>query len=160
MVGNIDIKINSQFPNMPLKPIWSFKNSPSNFRVLNIPEKVGSWEINKVYIQLEYPDNSIKSVECVKTKIDSHFGFGGSYVYVGTVEGCGTVGKSSNGFTIFADGIDENGNDVQGYVLGKADLYIMDNSPFIQPSVASYQVRYFDSQPQNPNIGDTYFDSM
>ena len=156
MVGSIDIKINSQFPNMPLKPVWSFKDSPSNFRIFNLPEKVGSWEINKVYLQAGYPDNSIKTVECVKSKIDSHFGFGGTSVWVGTIDGCSTIGKSSSGFTVFADGLDENGNDVQGYVLGKADLYIMDNSPFIQPSTTSYQVRYFESQPSNPNIGDCY----
>lgn len=156
MLGKIDIKINAQNPNMPIAPIWSFKGSPSSFRIVNLPPKIGDWEITKVYLQAEYPDNTIKSVECVKNKIDSKWGFGGTYIWVGTINGCSTIGKSSNGFTVFADGIDENGNDVQGYVLGKADLYIMENSPFIQPSTTSYQVRYFESQPSNPNIGDCY----
>ena len=158
MVGNIDIKINSQFPNLPLKPVWSYRNSPSNFRIVNYPEKIGEWTLTNLYVVAEYPDNSIKTIQCTKTKVDSHFGFGGSFAWVGTIDGCGISGKKEKGLTIFATGLDENGMPTsQPYVLGKADLYIMDEQGEIEPSETTYYVTYHDSIPQNPKIGDTYF---
>lgn len=160
MIGIVEINISAQNPNLPLKPVFAFKGSPSSFRIINVPPKIGEWEITNVFVNLEYPDNSVKSVECVKTKIDQKFGcFGGNYIWVATVEGCNSIGRTTSGFSIFANGTDENNNPVSDYCLGKGDLVIVDGTPFVQPGINCSQVKFFDSQPQNPNKGDTYQDS-
>ena len=46
-------------------------------------------------------------------------------IWVGTVEGSPTAGSCTNGYTVLADGIDENGNPVSGYVLGRGDVEIL-----------------------------------
>lgn len=148
MIGNLDIQINAQFPNMPLKPVFSFRGSPSSFRVVNWPEKIGDWEITKIYVQAEYPDNTIKSAECQRTG-----GF-----YVGTLDGCAVPGSTKQGFTVFADGTDENGGPVTGYILGKADLFIIDSDPVLEPGAESWQVRYFETPLSAPRAGDCAID--
>ena len=48
MIGTIDIKCNAAHPNLPLSPLYTFKNSPSSIRVMDVPKKVGNWSIDKV----------------------------------------------------------------------------------------------------------------
>lgn len=77
MIGTIDISITARRPNMPLEPVFAFKDSASSFRIRNVPKKIGDWSISNVYVSLKYPDGQVKSVECKLV--------GG--VYLGTVEG-------------------------------------------------------------------------
>ena len=131
---------------MPLFPLRAFVNSPSSVRVRNVPKKIGNWQIQKVYFTATYPDGSIKSADCVLV--------GG--VWVGTIEGSSISGSSLNGYTIFADGIDENGNNVNGYVLGKGDVQILEADGTITPGETTYYVHLLSEEPTAPKEGDLY----
>ena len=73
-----------------------------------------------------YPDRTQKTAQCVLV--------GG--VWVGTIEGSPASGTCTNGYTVIADGIDENGNPVNGYVLGRGDVEILkeDGTPIEDPT--------------------------
>ena len=146
MIGVIDVSINAANPSMPLYPVRAFKNSPSSIRLRNVPKRIGNWNINSVQIVAAYPDSSIKTASCVLT---------GS-VWVGTIEGCPISGRSENGFTVFASGIDENGNPVSNYVLGKGLIEILEGDGTITPDAPSYYVHLFDEEPEEPREGDMY----
>lgn len=59
MIGTIDVKINSANPNIPLKTLFAYINSPSSIRVIDVPKKIGKWNITEVYFTANYPDNTI-----------------------------------------------------------------------------------------------------
>lgn len=135
---------------MPLNPFTAFKSSPSSIRVLDVPKKIGIWNITSVQIQVTYPDSHIVSKECVRT----------GNVWVGTLEGTSTVGSVCKGYHITASGVDEDGNEVSGYVLGVGDVVIIDLDGSIYPSESADYIRIFDKQPTNPKIGDVYLDGI
>lgn len=133
---------------MPLKPLTAFKSSPSSIRVMEVPRKIGNWNIDRVYVQATYPDGHIVSRECVRT----------GNVWVGTLDGSETPGISHSGFAVTASGTDENGQAVSGYVLGAGDVVVMELDGSICPGESADNVRIFDSIPENPKKGDAYFD--
>lgn len=114
---------------------------------MNVPRKIGKWDITKVFVNLNYPDNTIVTKECV---------LNGS-VWVGTVEGCATSGTSENGFVVTASGIDEDGNTVSNYILGAGDLYVQKLDRTISPERIAAKMYFFETQPSAPNKGDTAF---
>ena len=61
MICTIDVRCNAANPNLPIKQFVSFKNSPSSIRVLDVPKKIGKWNITSVYVQVKYPDSSTRS---------------------------------------------------------------------------------------------------
>lgn len=126
MIGTIDIEIQAKNPNLPLWPLRAYVNSPSSLRIRNVPKKIGQWEITSVQVNVNYPDKTLKTAQCVLV--------GG--VWVGTIEGSPTAGSYTNGYTVLADGIDENGNPVSGYVLGRGDVEILkeDGTPIEDPT--------------------------
>lgn len=134
MIGTISIECNAKNPNMPLHPLRAYINSPSSLRITNVPRKIGKWNINKVTIVAIYPDSTSQTAECVLT--------GG--VWVGTIEGSTTAGTLTQGYSIIADGVDENGNDVTGYVLGKGDVVILQSNSTPEPEPATIFVRLQD----------------
>lgn len=146
MIGTYDIKVNAAKPNMPLLPLFAFNGSPSSLRLLGVPKDIGNWKITRVYITTLTPDNLTTSIDCVRN----------GNVYVGTLQGCSTSGKVTNGFTIYADGKDENNNDVTGYCLGKGDVVIMDADPNVSRMVEKYTCRVLNELPVTPTIGDVY----
>ena len=146
MIGTISIECNAKNPNMPLHPLRAYINSPSSLRITNVPRKIGKWNINKVTIVAIYPDSTSQTAECVLT--------GG--VWVGTIEGTNTSGTSTNGYTIFADGTDENGNNVTGYVLGKGDIEILEADGTLSPDPARYTVKLLSAEAEQPREGDMY----
>ena len=111
MIATVDVEIQAANPNMPLHPWRAFVGSPSSLRIRNVPRRVGDWHITSVKIVAAYPDGEIKTAVCVLT--------GG--IWVGTIGGTATSGTSTNGYTVFADGEDEKGNPITGYILGKGD---------------------------------------
>ena len=115
MIGTIDIEIQAKNPNMALWPLRAYVNSPSSLRLRNVPKKIGQWEITSVQVNVNYPDKTQKTTQCVLV--------GG--VWVGTVEGSSATGSYTNGYTVLANGTDENGNPVSGYVLGRGDVEIL-----------------------------------
>ena len=102
MIGTITVECNAKFPNLPLEPLYAYVGSPSSIRIRNVPKKIGKWNITRVYVTAIYPNNSTRSADCVLT--------GG--IWTCTIEGTPISGKSQNGYSVFADGIDENGNAV------------------------------------------------
>lgn len=150
MISTQDVKIQAQHPSMPLNPFTAFKGSPSSIRVLDVPKKIGLWNITSVQIQVTYPDSHIVSKECVRT----------GNVWVGTLEGTSSVGSVCKGYHITASGVDEGGNEVSGYVLGAGDVVIIDLDGSIYPSESADFVKIFSSKPENPKTGDVYLDGI
>ena len=146
MIGTIEVFPQAHSPDFPLDTLKSFVNSPSSIRVRNVPRKVGNWCITNVFATIAYPDNTVKTVECVLT--------GG--VYVATFDGCSVSGKVENGLTISANGKDENDNVVTGYVLGKGDVDIMDARDNVNPSKTVYYIHLLEDEPDVPMDGDMY----
>ena len=144
MIGSITIKCNAAKPNFPLQPMFAFQGSPSSIRVLEVPKKIGDWSITSVRVVAQYPDNT--TVEKVAVRTGS--------VWVATFEGCDIAGKVGNGLSILADGIDEEGNEVSGYVLGRGDLFILENDTEIARLVEKHTVVYMDELPSTPSVGD------
>ena len=146
MIGILDVEIAAKCPNIPLHPLCAFVNSPSSLHIHNVPKKIGSWQITSVSFQVTYPDDSTHAVACVNV----------GDMWVGTVQGTATPGTSTFGYTIYASGVDENGNDVTGYVLGKGDVEILDNDGQVTPGEHMTYMKLFDGQPQTPNEGDMW----
>ena len=146
MIAIVPVEIQAANPSMPLYPWRAYVNSPSSLRVRNVPRKVGNWNIDRVYVTAAYPDSSIKTAECVLV--------GG--VWVCTIEGSASPGESQNGYTIYADGVDENGDRVTGYVLGKGSISILENDGTITPGETTYHVHLLSSQPASPKEGDLW----
>lgn len=148
MIGTLSIKINSANPNIPLKTLFAFINSPSSIRVIDVPKKIGKWNITQVIVSATYPDNSIVSSSCVLT--------GGCWT--GTISGSSSVGKSLNGYTITANGTDENGNTITGYILGKGDVVILDaDGRTIIDGKVTYLHLIEGDIPEDPKEGDVIF---
>lgn len=146
MIGTLDVECQAKNPNLPLAPMTAFINSPSSLRIRNVPKRIGDWCIRNVYVTCVYPDSSIQSVQCVLV--------GG--IWVGTIQGTPTSGTSKNGYTIFADGTDENGNNVTGYVLGKGDIEILEADGALSPDPARYTVKLLSAEATQPREGDMY----
>lgn len=123
MIGTIEIECNAKNPNFPLYPMRAFVGSPSSLRILNVPKKIGTWQITSVTLQAVYPDGSAHTADCVLT--------GGCWV--GTIDGSLRAGINQSGYTVYASGIDEHGDPVEGYVLGKGDVVIMEANGNIPP---------------------------
>lgn len=140
MITTIDIKTCAAKPNMPLPPFFAFKDSPSSVRILDVPRKVGKWEITNVSFNVNYPDNTNKTKNAERN---------GS-VWVATVDGCSIAGNVQQGYVISADGYDEDGNAVEGYVLGVGDLFIMDMAFTPSADDEKFNVRYCPTVPENP----------
>jgi hypothetical protein len=57
-----------------------------------------------------------------------------------------------------ANGTDEQGNAVNGYVLGAGDIYVMEGDSVIpDPSTTKSYVKLCDTLPTTPSKGDAYF---
>ena len=148
MIGTIDVEICAANLQAPLYPLRAYVNSPSTLRLRNVPRKIGAWVITAVHIAAHYPTDEITTAQCVQT--------GG--VWVGTLAGCGTAGSSTQGYTVFADGIDEHGNPVQGYVLGKGDVEIIAADGTITPTETTHYVHLLSAASATPRDGDMYPD--
>lgn len=149
MIGTLSINCNATNPNMPLKTLFAFVNSPSSIRIIDVPKKIGNWKITKVYVAYNYPDNVSDRKECVLT--------GGCYV--GTIPESTLTGKSVNGYSVVADGTDEDGNPVVGYVLGKGDIFILDADGHITVDGKTVYLHFVNSMPDSPVEGDVILDS-
>ena len=146
MIGVIDVEIQAANPQMPLYPLRAFVNSPSSVRVRNVPTEIGAWKITSVRVAVAYPDSSIKTADCVLA--------GGAWV--ATVTGCAVSGTTENGFTVFAGGVDENGNAVANYVLGKGDVEVLKADGTLSPDAPAYYVHLLEEEPDAPNEGDMW----
>lgn len=131
---------------MPLSPMFAFKDSPSSLRLLEIPKKIGEWNITTVKVAVNYPDNTSTTYTASRN----------GNVWVVTFNGCSITGKVANGLEVLADGTDENGDAVNGYVLGIGDIYILDRDADIEEAVSKSTMKYCDVMPETPVAGDVF----
>ena len=145
MIRPININLNAAHPELPLVEATTFTGSPSTVLIRGVPKAVGNWSITAVSVAVTYPDNSTTA----RAAVESAEG-----VWVATIPGTATSGRTAAGFRIMADGIDENGAAVTGYVLGFADFSVFSFLPVPAPGETYYLLRYFDTMPTTPKKGD------
>ena len=148
MIGQLTVNISAKDPTRKCETFRAFVGSPSNVRIVGVPSSLGNWNIQTVYFTVNYPDNRSVSKTCKK----------GVGVYVATIEGSTIPGKSLLGYTVTADGVDENGQPVTGYVLGKGDVEIVDADATLTPGETTYYIHLLQSRPETPHKGDAYVD--
>lgn len=148
MIAVIDVEIQASNPCMPLYPWRAFKNSPSSLRIRNVPKKIGTWNITSVDVQVEYPNNQVlrESAKLV----------GG--VWVCTIDGSNISGRTTNGYTVIASGVDEFGASITDYILGKGDVEILNSNSIIEAGLDANTIKIFNEQPTELNNGDAWFE--
>jgi hypothetical protein len=65
---------------------------------------------------------------------------------------------TKNGYTIVASGIDENGEVVSDYILGKGDVEILNADSIVEAGIKVNTVKIFEEQPEEPKDGDMWYD--
>ena len=138
MIRPININLNAAHPELPLVEATTFTGAPSSVFIRGVPKAVGNWSITAVSVAVTYPDNTTTA----RAAVESAEG-----VWVATIPGTATSGRTAAGFRILADGIDENGAAVTGYVLGFADFAVLSFFPVPAPGETFFYLRYFDTMP-------------
>jgi len=149
MIGNLTVTISAKDPTKKCETLRAYINSPSNVRIVGVPRALGKWKITRVYFTVNYPDNTSLSKECTE----------GASVYVVTVSGSTLPGKSTLGYSVKADGTDETGAPIVGYVLGKGDVEIADTDGTVTPGVTTHYIHVLPSCPASPREGDAYVEN-
>jgi len=151
MIATIDVEVQAANPHMPLFPWRAFSGSPSSVRVRNVPKMIGLWRVTAVQVSVTYPNEEVKSAECRLV--------GG--VWIGTVEASEVAGTVENGYSITADGTDENGDEVKGYILGRGDVEIIEAESIPLPFEAlGDRVHVYASKPETLHEGDLWHDVL
>ena len=144
MIAYIDIKVNAAHPNIPLAPLYAFVGSPSNVRVIGVPQQIGKWNLTAVSVTVTLPDNSATTVPAVPV----------AGCWVATLPSSPVTGYCAAGLQVTASGVDENGNAVTGYCLGVGDVTILSRDASAVSNGKRYYLHLVDEQPENPNPGD------
>jgi hypothetical protein len=147
MIRPIDIRLNAAHPELPLVEAVTFTGSPSTVLIRGVPPNCGRWAITAVFVAASFPDGSTTTRAAVQSA---------NGVWVATLPATATSGRTANGIRVLADGIDENGEAVTGYILGVADFAVasLDVTPAPEPGETSYQLLYFDEVPSVLHKGD------
>jgi len=147
MIRPIDIRLNAAHPDIPLAEAVTYTGAPSTVLVRGVPGNCGRWAITAVFVAATFPDGSTST----RTAVQSANG-----VWVATLPATATSGRTAHGLRILADGADENGEAVGGYVLGVADFAVasLGISPAPEPGETSWQMLYFDAVPGVLRKGD------
>lgn len=142
MIGTIDIRVNAAHPNLALAEVCGFVGSPSSVRIANVPERIGTWSLTSVRLIVSYPDNVETERSCVRV----------NGVWTGTIPAPERAGSVVGGFKVLADGTDENGEPVTGYVLGVGDVRVLnrDNTE----GDTSHLFHLKDETPDDPKKAD------
>ena len=147
MIRPIDIRLNASHPELPLCEAVTYTGAPSTVLIRGVPGNCGKWCITSIYIAATFPDGSTSTQLAVQSA---------NGIWVATLPATNTSGRTVNGLRIMADGEDENGEPVTGYVLGVADFAVasLGVAPAPEPGETSYQMLYFDSVPSALRKGD------
>ena len=154
MITPIEISVNAANPAMPLPPLVAFLGSPSSLRLVGVPRAVGSWRITAIAVSITYPDGSIVSKAATSASCKA----GASPAFVATFDGCAKPGTVTGGYTVTADGIDERGDAVTGYVLGVGDVVVLDRDGTVTIGETTYYLHLLAAKPDSPKRGDVYVD--
>ena len=149
MIRVINISLNAAHPELPLCEATTFALAPSAVFIHGVPRRIGSWEITAVRVAATYPDGVVETRRAVESP-------GG--VWTATIPGGAVAGRTDAGLRIYADGVDENGAAVTGYVLGFADLSVrtLSAAPVPEPGASSFEMWFFEERPENPKAGYVY----
>ena len=147
MIGTVEVRCSAHRPQMPLQPLFTFCGSPSSVRIMDVPKSIGDWSIDEVKLVVKYPDNSTVVKNAVRN----------GCVWVATIQGTDIAGKVSNGYEIVASGKDEDGNDVNGYVLGCGDVIVINRDVNATKDIEKFYVKWNDELPANPVKGDVIY---
>ena len=147
MIRPIDIRLNAAHPDLPLAEAVTYTGAPSTVLIRGVPGNCGRWAITAVFVAATFPDGSTST----RTAVQSANG-----VWVATLPATATSGRTAHGLRILADGADENGEAVGGYVLGVADFAVasLAVTPAPEPGETSWQMLYFDAVPGVLRKGD------
>jgi len=147
MIRPIDIRLNAAHPELPLAEAVTYTGSPSTVLIRGVPPNCGRWAITAVFVAASFPDGSTTTRAAVQSA---------NGVWVATLPATATSGRTANGVRVMADGIDENGDAVTGYILGVADFAVasLDVTPAPEPGETSWQMLYFDTVPGTLRKGD------
>ncbi|MBQ1344786.1 MAG: hypothetical protein IIY62_00345 [Kiritimatiellae bacterium] len=130
---------------MPLVEATGYVGAPSTAFIRGVPRAVGSWRITAVRVAVAYPDNSARTFAAT---------ISADGVWTATIAATATNGRVVNGFQVLADGIDETGAAVEGYVLGVADFAVFSRDMTIDAGGTSWYMHLFDTAPNPPRKGD------
>ena len=147
MIGTVEVRCSAHRPQMPLQPLFTFCGSPSSVRIMDVPKSIGDWSIDEVKLVVKYPGNSTTSKNAVRN----------GCVWVATIQGTEISGKVSNGYEIVASGKDEDGNEVNGYVLGCGDVFVLNRDVNATKDIEKFYVKWSDELPTNPAKGDLIY---
>lgn len=147
MIRTFEVNLNAAHPELRMFEAATFVGSPSTAFIRNVPPQVGAWRVTTVFVAVVNPDNTSATIEAKK---------GGDGVWTATIPATNTSGRVAGGFQVLADGIDENGDAVTGYVLGVADFTVFELEVTADPGRggASSVLRYFATAPAVAKAGD------
>ena len=145
MVRTFKVELNAAHPELPLMEASAIVGSTSTAFISRVPASVGSWHVTKVYAQAEYPDGTTTTVEAT---------VGAAGIYTATLPATQTSGRVRGGFCVLADGIDELGEPVTGYILGMADMAVYTRDLQVIPGYNGVAMHYFDYAPTVAKKGD------
>lgn len=147
MIRVFKVELNAAHPELPLMEATAIAGSPSVANIIGVPPSVGEWKIENVYVEVEYPDSRNATVQAVKTAQD---------VWTATLPKCDVSGRVKSGLRILADGTDETGAPVSGYVLGVADFAIYTAELSVNSGEESWTMHLFAAEPASPKNGDAF----
>lgn len=142
MIATLNVKINAQAPEIALPCFASFNKSPTTLRIIDVPKKIGNWEVKEVYVKVNYPGNTSIEKQAVKA----------NGVWQVTVDGSKVSGEIEDGYGIYASGIDENGTPVNGFCLGRGMVKILGD--YEEVDGVGYRLTLRDEIPFAPKEGD------
>jgi len=147
MIRPIDIRLNAAHPELPLAEATTYTGAPSTVLIRGVPANCGKWAITAVSVAATYPDNTTTTRAAVQSA---------NGVWVATIPATETSGRTACGLRVMADGIDENGDAVTGYILGVADfaVCVLGVAPAPAPGGTSYAMSYFEAAPNPAKKGD------
>lgn len=147
MIRPIDIRLNAAHPELPLAEAVTYTGAPSTMLIRGVPPNCGRWAITAVNVAASYPDGTTTTRAAVQSA---------NGVWVATIPATATSGRTACGLRIMADGEDENGELVTGYVLGVADFAVasLGVTPAPEPGATNWQMLYFDTVPGVLRKGD------
>ena len=147
MIRPIDIRLNAAHPELKLPESVTYTGSPSTVLIRGVPPNYGRWAITAVFVAATFPDGSTTTRAAVQSA---------NGVWVATLPATATSGRTTDGFRVIADGIDENGEAATGYILAVADFAVasLGVTPAPQPGETSWQMLYFDAVPGTLRKGD------
>lgn len=145
MIRSFEVKLNAAHPELPLMEASAIVGSTSTAFISRVPASIGSWHITRVYVQAEYPDGTTTTVAAT---------MGAAGIYTATLPATQTSGRVRGGFCVLADGIDELGEPVTGYILGMADMAVYTRDLTVIPGFNGVAMHYFDNAPTLAKKGD------